>query len=178
MFVFNYSIFMPKAIYSMSRKSAGIVLFRRRSEGIEFFLVHPGGPFWKNKDAGAWSVPKGEFNDNEYPLAAAIREFEEETGTIIEGDFIQLSPVKLKSGKTIYAWALENDIDPVSFRSNLFEMEWPPHSGKKQEFPEIDKAEWFSLEQVFNKINTSQVALIEELISMLFPRNESNILPD
>lgn len=151
----------------MGKKSAGILVYRNKKDITEFFLVHPGGPFWKNKDEGAWSIPKGEFADDEDPLNAAKREFKEETGQAIDGAFISLTPVKQKSGKIIYAWAVEADIDPAAIKSNLFEMEWPPKSGKKQEFPEVDRAEWFTTEQAKEKINTSQAALIEELINSL-----------
>jgi predicted NUDIX family NTP pyrophosphohydrolase len=150
----------------MNKKSAGILLFRRIGKSLEFMLVHPGGPFWKNKDIGAWSVPKGEFSEEE-PLAAAVREFREETGMDIDGKFISLSPIKQKSGKLIFAFALEHDIDTEKVRSNSFELEWPPHSGKKNQFPEIDKAAWFSIDEVREKINPAQAALVEELIGLI-----------
>lgn len=149
------------------KKSAGTLLYRYNKQKPEFFLVHPGGPFWKNKDAGAWSIPKGEFADDEDGLQAAKREFKEETGHSVAGEFIPLAPVKQKGGKTIYAWAIEGDIDTAAIKSNTFEMEWPPRSGKKQEFPEVDRGEWFSAEQAKEKINPSQAALIEELINRL-----------
>ena len=150
----------------MNKKSAGILLFRHRGKSLEILLVHPGGPFWKNKDIGAWSVPKGEFSEEE-PLAAALREFKEETGMEIDGKFIPLSPVKQKSGKLIFAFALEHDIDIEKIVSNTFELEWPPHSGKKNEFPEIDKAAWFSPTEAIEKINPAQMALVEELIGLI-----------
>ncbi len=151
----------------MPKQSAGILLYRK-SEGIlQIFLVHPGGPFYKNKDAGAWSVPKGEFLDDEYPLAAAKREFEEETGQAIDGSFIKLDPVTLKSGKTVYAWAVEGDIDHETIYSNSFEMEWPPKSGKNQSFPEIDRAGWFSADEARLKINPAQAKLIDNLIEVI-----------
>ena len=112
------------------RKSAGLLVFRRRDSGIEFFLVHPGGPFWKNKDIGAWSIPKGEFTDEEEPLTAARREFGEETGQTVDGKFIALNPVKQKAGKLIYAWAVEGDVDADAIVSNAFKQEWPYKSGK------------------------------------------------
>ena len=130
---------------------------------MEVFLVHPGGPFFKNKDLGAWSIPKGEFLDDEDALAAAKREFFEETGLAVDGDFIPLNPVKLKSGKKVYAWALEGNIDHENIISNLFELEWPPKSGKKQSFPEVDRACWFDLETAKQKINAAQVAFVDEL---------------
>lgn len=148
----------------MATQSAGILLYRKTGNSLQVFLVHPGGPFFKNKDLGAWSIPKGEFLDDEDPLMAAKREFEEETGQVINGDFIELKPVRLKSGKTVYAWAVEGDIDHETIASNLFEMEWPPKSGKKQSFPEIDRAGWFEVEEAKLKINVAQAGFIEELI--------------
>ena len=147
----------------MSKKSAGILLYRFTKKNLEIFLVHPGGPFWKNKDAGAWSIPKGEFDDNEEPLDAAIREMKEETGITLKGKFIELTPIKQKSGKLVYAWAVEHDLDTSEIKSNEFEMEWPPKSGKKRLFPEIDKAEWFDLKIAKEKILDAQWTLVEEL---------------
>jgi len=147
----------------MPKQSAGILLYRKKESELQVFLVHPGGPFFKNKDMGAWSIPKGEFLDDEDPLAAAKREFKEETGQSIDGNFIPLNPVTLKSGKIVYAWAVEGDLDHENIFSNLFEMEWPPKSGKKQSFPEIDRAEWFDVEIAKQKINSGQVGLIESL---------------
>jgi predicted NUDIX family NTP pyrophosphohydrolase len=146
------------------KKSAGILLYRKNGSRLEVLLVHPGGPFWKNKDEGAWSVPKGEFNDDENALDAAKREFEEETGFSCSGNFLELSPLKQKSGKMVYAWALEKDIDTSKIKSNEFEMEWPPKSGKQQRFPEIDKAQWFAATEAKQKINASQAGFIDELI--------------
>ena len=153
----------------MPNQSAGILLYRKTNNHLQVFLVHPGGPFFKNKDQGAWSIPKGEFSDDEEALLAAKREFEEETGQAIDGNFIPLNPVKLKSGKKVYAWAVEGDINHETIFSNLFEMEWPPKSGKKQSFPEIDRAGWFEVDEAKLKINTAQAAFIEELAS--FPTN-------
>ena len=147
----------------MAKQSAGILLYRIKSNDLEVFLVHPGGPFWAKKDEGAWSIPKGEFEDEEDPLAAAKREFEEETGLKISGEFIQLDPVKQKSGKMVYAWAVEGDLDPLKIKSNEFEIEWPPKSGKMKSFPEIDKAAWFNLTEAKKKIITGQTGLIKEL---------------
>lgn len=147
----------------MANQSAGILLYRKSGNSLKVFLAHPGGPFFKNKDLGAWSIPKGEFLDDEDPLTAAKREFEEETGQVINGDFIELGSVRLKSGKTVYAWAVEGDIDPEAIISNLFEIEWPPKSGKKQSFPEIDRAGWFELEEAKLKINGAQAGFIDEL---------------
>ena len=151
----------------MAKKSAGIVLYRIQSNVLEFFLVHPGGPFWAKKNEGSWTIPKGEFEDDEDPLSAAKREFEEETGTQITGKFIELTPAKQKSGKLIFAWAVEGNIDPSKIKSNEFEIEWPPRSGKMKSFPEIDKAGWFDLNEAEQKINTGQFSLIKELESKL-----------
>ena len=147
----------------MAKKSAGILLYRIQNKNPEIFLVHPGGPFWAKKDDGAWSIPKGEFEENEDPLEAAKREFEEETGLRISGEFVQLNPIKQKSGKIVFAWALEGNFDPATIKSNSFEIEWPPGSGKMRSFPEIDKAEWFSITVAKTKINSGQSALINEL---------------
>jgi len=151
----------------MGIQSAGILMYRQKNGQLEVLLVHPGGPFFKNKDAGTWSIPKGEFLSDEEPLTAAKREFMEETGSAVDGDFIPLNPVKLKSGKIIYAWAIEGDIDHETIFSNLFEMEWPPKSGKKQSFPEVDRAGWFYAEEAILKINTAQAALVAELLLKL-----------
>lgn len=149
------------------KKSAGILLYKRINKQLFILLVHPGGPFWKNKDAGCWSIPKGEFGDEENAFDTAIREFEEETGTRLDGDFMELVPVKLKSGKTVYAWALENDIDADTVESNTFEMEWPPKSGTSKSFPEIDRAEWFTVEVALEKINTAMADFILQLVGKL-----------
>ena len=150
----------------MAKKSAGILLFRFNNKNLEVLLVHPGGPFWKNKDQGAWSIPKGEF-DSEEPLDAAIRELKEETGLVLKGHFIELTPVKQKSGKLVYGFAKEHDFDPSQIKSNEFEMEWPPKSGKKKLFPEIDKAEWFDAETAKERIISAQMAFIEDLAKKL-----------
>ena len=147
----------------MPKQSAGILLFRKVNNQLEVFLVHPGGPFFKNKDDGVWSIPKGEFIDDEDALIAAKREFSEETGQEIDGDFIKLKPVKLKSGKTVHAWAVEGDIDHEVIVSNLFEMEWPPKSGKVASFAEVDRAAWLEAAVAKIKVNPAQIALIEEL---------------
>lgn len=159
------------------KQSAGILLYKHVSGQLNVLLVHPGGPFWKNKDLGAWSIPKGEFTDDEEPLSAAIREFEEETGTLLTGDFQDIGNVKLKSGKIVHAWALEGDIDTSTIKSNEFEIEWPPtrgnaelseaKSGKKITIPEIDKAEWCNIPQALEKINPAQHELITRLIDSL-----------
>jgi len=149
------------------KKSAGILLYRLLKNKPEFFLVHPGGPFWTNKDAGAWTIPKGEYDINEEPLAAAIREFSEETGHIISGNFISLTPIIQKAGKQVDAWALEGDIDTTNIRSNSFNIEWPPKSGNWKSYPEIDRAEWFDIKTAKEKINPAQVAFLEEMIIKL-----------
>lgn len=149
----------------MAKQSAGILLYRIVESQIQVLLVHPGGPFFKNKDEGSWSIPKGEFADDENPLKAAKREFLEETGQGINGNFIELKPIQQKGGKTVRAWAVEGDIDHQTIVSNTFEIEWPPRSGKKQIFPEIDRAAWFDLEPAKRKINPAQVDLINELQS-------------
>ncbi len=149
------------------KKSAGILAFRRIASGLEIFLMHPGGPFWKKKDLAAWSIPKGEIGENEEETEAAKREFNEETGMKIKGELIPLQPVIQKNGKTVIAWAVEQDIDATKIISNLFEVEWPPKSGKFQQFPEMDRAAWFSLSDAKKKIIQGQFPLIEELISIL-----------
>ncbi|HYA28347.1 MAG TPA: NUDIX domain-containing protein [Acidobacteriota bacterium] len=156
----------------MAKKiSAGLLVFRRRGE-IEVFLVHPGGPFWSKKDAGAWSVPKGEIGVGEDPLQAAKREFQEETGFKIDGEFYPLDAVKQSGGKVVQAWAVEADCDPAQLRSNRFSMEWPPKSGKTQDFPEVDRAAWFNVEEARKRINAGQIGLLDQLISRLATRNE------
>jgi predicted NUDIX family NTP pyrophosphohydrolase len=152
----------------MMQQSAGLLLFRKKNNTLEVLLIHPGGPFWKNKDAGGWSIPKGEFDEAEDPLTAAKRELKEETGFEASGEFIKLDPVRQKGGKMVYAWAVESDVDVAEFKSNYFEMEWPPRSGKMQKFPEVDKAEWFSLEKAREKILLSQLSIIEQL-ARFFP---------
>jgi len=149
------------------KTSAGILLFKKMGNSISYFLVHPGGPFWKNKDAGAWSVPKGELELGEDPLERAIIEFKEETGKMVQGEFIVLQPVKQKGGKTVYAWALEFDIQTSGLYSNTVEIEWPPRSGKIIEIPEVDRWEWFGSDEAKKRINPAQAAFITELEEML-----------
>lgn len=151
----------------MAKQSAGILLYRKTEGKLQVFLVHPGGPFFKNKDDGGWSIPKGEFLDDEDPLKAAKREFEEETGQGIIGKFIHLNPIIQKGGKKVHAWAVEGDINHLSVKSNHFEMEWPPRSGRQQSFPEVDRAEWFDVDIAKVKINPAQVEFIEELVEKL-----------
>ena len=146
-----------------TKRSAGIILYRVRDGDLEVFLVHPGGPYWSNKDDGAWSIPKGEFEEGDDPLAAARREFREETSFEVSGQFRALSPLKQPSGKLIHAWALEGDIDAARVASNTFSMEWPPHSGKQRDFPEVDKAAWFSLATAQKKLVPGQRGFLDQL---------------
>ena len=163
-FFYNFKIGF---IIAMALQSAGILLYRITNKILEVLLVHLGGPFWIKKDAGAWTIPKGELNKNEDPFDAAIREMNEETGVTLKGEFIELTPVKQKAGKLVYAWAKEQGVDPAEIKSNEFEIEWPPKSGKKKSFPEIDKAAWFDIKTAKEKINPGQLPLIEELIIKL-----------
>ncbi len=149
----------------MQKTSAGILMYRKVNDGTEVFLVHPGGPFFSNRDAGVWSIPKGEIDKGEDPLAAAQREFEEETGCRPEGPFLPLTPVKQKGGKIVLSWAVEGGCDADSIKSNTFSLEWPPKSGRVQVFPEVDRAAWFSIGAAKTKINPAQAALLDELIS-------------
>ena len=148
----------------MAKRSAGLLLFRESAAGLEVLLVHPGGPFWAKKDDGAWSIPKGEFGDDEEALTAAKREFEEEMGAPPTGDFIPLEPVRQPGGKLVFAWALQADFDTSRVKSNMFSMEWPPKSGRKQEFPEIDRAGWFPIETARTKILKGQAGLLDQLL--------------
>jgi predicted NUDIX family NTP pyrophosphohydrolase len=149
------------------RTSAGILLYRKINNYIEIFLVHPGGPFWKGKDKGAWSIPKGEFTEGEDPLTVAKREFNEETGQTIDGDFIELTPIKQKGGKMVFAWAVEGNADAGNIVSNTFKTEWPYKSGRWITVPEVDKAGWFTIEEAKEKMNAAQTAFIEDLLLQL-----------
>lgn len=151
----------------MPKKSAGLLIYRLHHQSLEILLVHPGGPFWQNKDLNAWSIPKGEFNDDEEPLNAAKREALEEIGIPVDGKFIPLTPVKQKSGKIIYAWAVNADIDLSGFHSNTFEMEWPPKSGVLKVIPEVDRADWFTIKEVEKKLIAGQLPFIHELQKIL-----------
>ncbi len=151
----------------MPSQSAGILMYRRSGERVEVLLVHMGGPFWARKDAGAWSIPKGEFVDGEDALAAARREFREETSFEVGGAFVALEPAKQSGGKRVVAWAVEGDLDAAAARSNTFEMEWPPRSGRKASFPEIDRAEWFPLDTARAKILKGQAPLLDQLERLL-----------
>jgi predicted NUDIX family NTP pyrophosphohydrolase len=151
----------------MSVQSAGILLFRYRRKELEILLAHPGGPFFENKDEGVWSIPKGLCEHNESLLETAGREFEEETGFAVDGDFIGLGKLRLNSGKVVHAWALEFDIDATRAVSNSFEMEWPRHSGQIKEFPEMDKAAWFGLAEARRKIAKGQAGFIDRLVASI-----------
>lgn len=147
----------------MPKVSAGLLLYRFRDALVEVLLVHPGGPFFRSKDLGVWSIPKGEPGEGEALFEAAKREFLEETGFVVDGGYRELTPVKQKAGKAVHAWAIEGDCDPAALRSNTFPLEWPPRSGKRVEFPEVDRAEFFAIEKAREKINPAQVALLDEL---------------
>lgn len=147
----------------MTKASAGLLMYRRRGNGVEVLLVHPGGPFWAHKDEGAWSIPKGEVEAGEDALAAARREFAEETGFEPRGPYVPLGTIKQKGGKVVTAWAFEGDCDASAVRSGTFSMEWPPRSGQHREFPEVDRAAFFGLEEARRKINPGQAALVVEL---------------
>ncbi len=150
-----------------SKTSGGILLYRFRFGELEVFLVHPGGPYWERKDDGAWSIPKGEIEEGEDPLEVAKREFLEETGSRIEGQFRSLTPLKQPSGKVVQAWAVEGEIDASTLRSNTFAIEWPPRSGVQQKFPEVDKGEWFPIQTAQKKLLSGQVPFLDELHRLL-----------
>ena len=147
----------------MPKRSAGLLIYRRRERGLEVFLVHPGGPLWAKKDLGAWSIPKGEYSAEEDPLAAARREFAEETGMKVDGDFVELGTIRQAGGKLVTAWALEGDFDADRLVSNLVEMQWPPRSGRMVEFPEVDRGAWFTVSEARERILASQRELLERL---------------
>lgn len=150
-----------------SKTSAGLLVYRLKDGKFQVLLVHPGGPLWAKKDLGAWSIPKGLYGPDEDVLAAAEREFEEETGFEAKGNFIQLTTIKQPSGKIISVWAFEGDFNPAELESNTFTMEWPPSSGKQEEFPEVDRAEWFDLEEAKRRILPGQVGFLLELNQLL-----------
>lgn len=147
----------------MAKHSAGLLLYRWSAGRPEVFLVHPGGPFWARRDAGAWSIPKGEFEPSEDALTAAKREFTEETGLSVEGEFLPLAPLKQPSGKIVHAWAVAADCDASAIRSNTFAMEWPPRSGKMQKIAEIDRADWFDIKTARRKLHRGQIGFLDEL---------------
>ena len=154
----------------MPKKSAGLLFYRKVRGSMEVFLVHPGGPFWAKKDDGAWSIPKGEFDEGEEPLDAAKREFREETGLVAEGEFQPLKPVRQRSEKIVYPWAVHHDLDAAAVKSNTFSMEWPRGSGRMQEFPEIDRADWFQIDLARRKILKGQLGLLDQLELMVASR--------
>jgi predicted NUDIX family NTP pyrophosphohydrolase len=149
------------------KRSAGILLFRNSIDGLQVLLIHPGGPFWAKKDAGAWSIPKGEYADGEDPLTAARREFAEETGIAVDGEFVALGELKQPGGKLVIAWALKGDLDAAAIRSNTFQLEWPPKSGKMREFPEVDAAAWLSIDAARSKLLKGQLEFLDRLISLM-----------
>jgi predicted NUDIX family NTP pyrophosphohydrolase len=156
----------------MAKRSAGLLMYRRRDGVLELFLVHPGGPFWAKKDLGAWTVPKGEYAEGEDPLAAARREFTEETGFTADGDFIDLGTIKQASGKLVSVWAVEGDCDPENLRSNTCMIEWPPRTGRQMEIPEVDRGSWFSINEARQRILKSQAPVIDLLLTRLRTQSE------
>jgi predicted NUDIX family NTP pyrophosphohydrolase len=156
----------------MAKLSAGLLMYRKQGSRLEVFLVHPGGPLWKKKDLGAWSLPKGEYVKGEDPLAAALREFEEETSLAPQSALlVPLGDIRQPSGKIVTAWALEGDCDPASLKSNLFSMEWPPKSGKTHEFPEIDRGAWFGLDEAKQRILKGQAGFLDRLADTVVRAN-------
>jgi predicted NUDIX family NTP pyrophosphohydrolase len=165
----------------MGKQSAGLLMYRQRNGAIEVFLIHPGGPLWKNKDDRAWSIPKGEHPPQEDPLSAARREFREETGledhVRSDTEFVPLTAVKQPGGKIVKAWAFEGDADPNAVKSNTFEQEWPPRTGKRQTFPEVDKAAWFTIEEARKRIMKGQLPLLDELQTILTTKGPTPACP-
>ena len=151
----------------MPARSAGLLMFRRRDDGPEVLLVHPGGPYWRNKDAGAWTIPKGEYDETEEAEAAAFREFEEELGVRPDGPAMPLGEIVQKAGKRVTAYAVEGDFDVAAIVSNSFEIEWPPRSGRRQSFPEVDRAAWLSLDAARDRINPAQAVLLDRLAAIV-----------
>jgi predicted NUDIX family NTP pyrophosphohydrolase len=151
----------------LSRQSAGILMYRYRDGVLEVLLAHPGGPLWEGRDSGAWTIPKGLFDDDEEPLAAARREFEEETGCAVDGDFIALGELRLPSGKVVHVWAVEGDLDADEIESNLFTMEWPRGSGRMRDFPEVDRGAWFNLDTARGKIFKNQAPFLQRLLDAI-----------
>lgn len=150
-----------------AKASAGLLVYRKGERGPEVLLVHPGGPYWRRRDLGAWTIPKGEIEPGEAPLAAAVREFAEETGTRMDGTFVELRPVTMKSGKVVHAWAVAGELDAAAIRSTVFSIEWPPRSGRQQQFPEVDRAAWFTVEEARRRILPPQAAFLDDLLAQL-----------
>ncbi|HXQ89409.1 MAG TPA: NUDIX domain-containing protein [Solirubrobacterales bacterium] len=164
-----------------AKRSAGVLLFRRGGDGVEFLLVHPGGPFWAKKDAGAWSIPKGQIEEAEEPRACAVRELEEELGPALQIDpeaLIELGSIRQRAGKVVEAWAAEAEFDPAALASNTFTIEWPPRSGKQAEFPEVDRAEWLGLEAAREKILPAQSELLDRLLERLESGDGERSVPE
>jgi predicted NUDIX family NTP pyrophosphohydrolase len=155
-----------REVLGMVRRSAGVVVYRLGEEGLEFLLVHPGGPFWRNRDLGAWSIPKGEYAEGEDAEAAARREFAEETGWSLEAELVPLGDVRQKAGKVVTAFAAQADFDVATLSSNMFEMEWPPGSGRRRAFPEVDRADWFGLPRAQEKILSAQAVLLDRVAGL------------
>jgi predicted NUDIX family NTP pyrophosphohydrolase len=152
----------------MARRSAGLLLYRRRDGAVELLLVHPGGPLWAKRDTGAWSIPKGEVDEGEDPRAVALREFEEETGhPPPRGELVALGEVRQRGGKLVTAWAAAGDLDPAAITSNTFTLEWPPRSGRRREFPEVDRAGWFDPATARDKLLAAQAELVDRLLAAL-----------
>ena len=151
----------------MPKQSAGVLLYRHVEGRLEVLLVHPGGPYWAKKDEGAWTIPKGEFDEPQDPETAARREFAEETGATLRGDLIALAPLRQPSGKVVHAFATVGEFEPVALRSNTFTLEWPPRSGRRQEFQEVDRAAWFSIDEAEHKILNGQLPLLRQLVLIL-----------
>ena len=151
----------------MPKRSAGLLMYRRSRGTLEVLLVHPGGPFWEKKDLGSWSIPKGEYEAGEEALAAATREFQEETGLVAEGPYTPLTPIRQQGGKLVQAWAFEGDCDAESLKSTTFSLEWPPNSGRRREFSEVDRAGWFSIGEAKRKILPAQASLLDELAAKM-----------
>jgi predicted NUDIX family NTP pyrophosphohydrolase len=156
-----------RCLMIMAKQSAGLIMYRIREGNLQVLLVHPGGPFWARKDLGAWSIPKGEYDENEQPLDAAIREFNEETGFDAHGPFLDLGSVKQAGGKIVTAWAFEGDCDPATITSNLCRMEWPPRSGRQIEFREVDRARWFTIQDAAEYILKGQAPLLQVLTNAI-----------
>ena len=161
----------PPGTVSIMKRSAALLVYKRAPDGIQVFLVHPGGPFWAKKDLGSWSIPKGEFDDGEDALAAARREFFEEVGQRVDGAFLALTPCQQKGGKVVHTWAVEGEVDEAAVKSNEFELEWPPRSGRKARFPEIDRGRWFRMPEAKRRILAGQAPILDELAALFDSRS-------